>query len=158
MYCPNCGEKMEEKDNFCIKCGTPKNNTIGVESNIPNTQISSTSINNGQQKPIKVDNISEEDNRKANLICTISLILTYGYSLFSKLISYGNSNISEIFDSFAGLAPLIGLVLMIYARVKYPNNKFAKVLMWIYIINVIIAIVGMIIIVATCTSMIQSCS
>ena len=31
MYCRNCGEKLEKKDKFCRKCGSPKEKEIIVE-------------------------------------------------------------------------------------------------------------------------------
>jgi uncharacterized membrane protein YvbJ len=32
MYCPKCGQKLSEKDKFCIKCGTKK----PMESDVAN--------------------------------------------------------------------------------------------------------------------------
>jgi hypothetical protein len=46
--------------------------------------------------------------------------------------------------------PLAGIVFMIIGRVKYPSNKFLKVVMWIIIITEIVTVVAAAIIVITC--------
>ena len=93
----------------------------------------------------------QNNNRKANIMCTISLVLallgTFGITIFTAIFGPGlnpNMEISEgfslLFQRSGGLfvyGPLLmritALILMIVARVKYPKNTFAKVLMWLYI-------------------------
>ncbi len=82
----------------------------------------------------------------ASLICwiirriaSIDLVSTFwgsftGYS--SNHIYFGGNVLSRLFQ----LIGLAAYVLMIYARVKYPKSKFAKVLMWIYIIEISITV------------------
>jgi hypothetical protein len=48
-------------------------------------------------------------------------------------------------------------VLMIMARVKYKESKFAKVLMWIYIGILAAGIIAVIILVATCAYILKDC-
>ena len=88
---------------------------------------------------------------KANIMFTISVVLdllgTFGITIFTVIFGPGlnpNMEISEgfslLFQRSGGLfvyGPLLmritALILMIVARVKYPKNTFAKVLMWLYI-------------------------
>ena len=47
---------------------------------------------------------------------------------------------------------ILGLLftLMIYVRVKYPNNIFGKVLMWIYIALIVIGIIVLSVVIISC--------
>ncbi|MBP5269014.1 MAG: hypothetical protein J6Z29_10710 [Ruminococcus sp.] len=98
---------------------------------------------------------SPEDKKRANNLCLISLILGHGLSLFSYILT-------QIIDmhtySIFGTAGLIAFILMIYVRVKYPKNKFGKVLMILYIVEIIIAIIALIAIIAACASCLNDCS
>jgi len=98
------------------------------------------------------------DNRKANLLCTISVIcellpfvILFGTALVSTVI-VGNDierivDILDVFyrvlDMIKGVFVLTGIILVIYVRIKCPENLFGKVLMIVYLI------IGMIVCVAT---------
>ena len=151
MFCTNCGEKIENGDKFCIKCGTPVVHTEELQNLVQ--QSNKTVINNN----ISENSMSEEDKKNANILCIISLICTYGSGLFPLLTTLNNSESESMFSSVFSMGPLIGLVLMIIARIKYPKSTFAKILMWVYIVNIIILIIGMIVLMIACYSMIQSC-
>jgi hypothetical protein len=47
-------------------------------------------------------------------------------------------------------ARVASVVILIYARVKYPDNVFAKVLMWIYIIIAVLWIVFWAVVLISC--------
>ena len=152
MFCQNCGNKIIKGDSFCTNCGTPANATA-------TPQVTPA--------PVK-----SEDDKKANKLCTISLILKYGVGMVLGAI-YGvieglgskfnialNGSGSSIFEwilttcSFA--AGIAAFVLMIIVRVKYPKNTFGKVLMWIYIAEIIVAVISMIVLFIMCMSCIDS--
>ena len=147
MFCTNCGTQIEKDDRFCINCGKPV--TTSITSNI---------IEEGHSK-MEVKQIKkEEDDKKANILCILSLLFTYGLNIFPILSYRNNYNTgSRFLSGFSGLFPLIGLVLMIIARVKYPNNKFAKVVMWIYIISLLGMVLLFIVVMIACYSIISSC-
>lgn len=44
-FCTNCGEKLNEKDVFCSKCGASVETGIPVENNQPTTQTVNPRIN-----------------------------------------------------------------------------------------------------------------
>lgn len=48
------------------------------------------------------------------------------------------------------LASIAALVIMIYVRVKYPQNVFGKVLMWVYIVLFALYIITMAVIIIAC--------
>ena len=130
MYCEKCGEKIKEGNFFCTNCGTPKKIINKVEVKEENKVEVAPTV-------VVVNNAVDEDNKKANLLCTISVLLYFVgplaifiIALFSSLIS---RSLGSIISALSGATRIAAIVLMIVARVKYPNNTFAKVLMWIYI-------------------------
>lgn len=129
MFCIKCGKEIREGNQFCIYCGTP----IGG-SPIPKEPIS----------PVK------EENKEAQKLCIASLICMYAGSTISAVLSFIVPVLAPLFGTCAGLSPIAAIVLMIMARIKYPNNKFAKILMWVYIAQIILAILLFIIIVVAC--------
>lgn len=62
---------------------------------------------------------------------------------------------------FCGSCFLASLVLMIIARVKYPNNRFAKTLMIIYIALLLLSVIGALILgyllAQACNACLDSC-
>ncbi len=136
MKCDKCGYLLLEGDNFCRNCG----NTISINRNVvPEQKSVTTPIQN--TTPVQqnvVNNISDEDNKKANKLCIWSLILYFAapilFVLFDVIIALllKDSNMIGI-SAFSVLCRIAGFVLMIVAKIKYPKNKFANILMWIYI-------------------------
>lgn len=113
--------------------------------------------------------ISPEDNKKANIISTISIILALGVPILLGVMGWAAvvifddlsttqmqdmSNIGEIITVGFGLiswgSRIAALALMIYVRVKYPNNIFGKVLMWIYIALIVIGIIVLSVVIISC--------
>ena len=140
MFCTNCGAKLEEDSKFCTNCGAK------LESKTENIQ--------------KVENptiTEEEANKKANKFCIISLVLNIVIPIIQTIIMLlgfykENNYIISLLVGLLYLAEPVGLALMIYVRVKYPNNKFGKILMWIYIIEFIIGVILAIVFVVTCVN------
>lgn len=69
-----------------------------------------------------------------------------------------SSPIFSVLSSFGGVTYIAAWVLMIVARVKYRNSRFAKVLMWVYIGLLVAAIIAVIILVATCINALNNCN
>ena len=111
--CPNCGANNKTDSNFCVSCGTK------IEQNDVET------VNNQSVK-------SEASNAK--MLGIISLVLYFaGTTILSIVTSFLSESFSVMFSSLAGLCPILGIIVMIIGRVKYPTNKFLKVVMWIII-------------------------
>ncbi len=141
MKCEKCGNDINPNEKFCTNCGNP---VPVVEQPTPEVVTS----------PVPVDT-----NEQANRLCIISLILYFGSSLIAGIINFviGDSGLSNAITSLAALGPLAGIILMIVAKVKYPDNKFAKVLMWVYIGltvgAIVLAIIAVVFFVALCGSL-----
>ena len=105
----------------------------------------------------------QQDKKKANILCTLSLILGFLGTIVLPVILAGAESwfdadsassefISELLATanmipffLTGMCTLTGIVLMIIARVKYPRSTYAKVVMWIYIVGIIIYVILVII-------------
>ena len=133
-FCNKCGGPLPEGAKFCTGCG----NKLQV------TETKTTTSNNTPVDP--------EENKKANKLGIISVSLYFGgpvlayilYIIMYVFVMAGaavlDESISIVSAFLTFLLSLISLgcrgaayVLMIIMRVKYPNNTFGKVLMWIYI-------------------------
>ena len=135
MYCTSCGSKINEEDSFCTNCGAKKQDVETPKE---------------ENKVVPKQEVVEEDEKNANLLCILSLVFKYAGPVISGVLSVLFAPLGEVFSGLAPLSGLTGIVLMIVARIKYPSNKFAKVLMWIYIIETILSIVLFIILIAAC--------
>lgn len=144
MYCKKCGKPLEQEENFCTYCGTPR--STAVQQPIP----TNPQVMNNQGKVKSGKEFTPEDQNSANILCYLSLILTFGVD---GILWLANSKASPLGDSLTNLVPflnLVGFVLIIIARVKYPQSKFAKILLWIYVILSILGILAIVLIIATC--------
>lgn len=137
--CGKCGT-LNSEGNFCCECGEPKPATPAVPV-VP--------------APKEAPKESEEDKKNANLLCIFSLLCMFAapgiagiVMKVAEVIFYGGLEgiVTTICGTFAGFGWIAGIVLMIMVRVKYKDNTFGKVLMWLYIALAIIAvIIGMIV-------------
>lgn len=65
---------------------------------------------------------------------------------------------ANLFPAFgSGFCTLAALVLMIIARVNYPKNKFAKILMWVYITAIAVEVLITIALIVTCIYFLNQC-
>lgn len=102
------------------------------------------------------------DNKKVNILCWISLaclivpfILT---PVLRELVTVADdtvvASVFRFLDSFlgvlSGIGHILGLVIMIYVRIKYPKNVFGKVVMWLYIIAIVLVVLFIILLMVLC--------
>ena len=92
---------------------------------------------------------SPKDKKTANILCIISLFLLHGTGAISYYLIKLNS---AKFSSISGTFGLMAYILMIYVRVKYPKNKFGKVIMILYITELVLAIILVFMLLAWCSS------
>lgn len=113
--------------------------------------------------------MSEQDKQTCNILCIVSVIL-FGLPLITdfscfllNLLTTSEqmagllSDYSSIFFGMTGMFQIAGFVLMIIARVKYPQSVFAKVLMWVYISFIILYIILMILVVVALVAICSAC-
>jgi len=100
----------------CRECGKE----IALDSNFCTYCGASVKKENISEKNISMQKLDDNnDENKAIPLCIGSLVLIFGV--------------------LGGIGIITGIVLMIVARIKYPKSIFAKVLMWLYIIVLLIA-------------------
>lgn len=89
---------------------------------------------------------------------TISNVLA-GCSALCLLLSFvlGGAEAKDLYGLIAVLFQ-IGLVLMIIVRVRYKDNVFGKILLWIYIIFGVLVILGVILFIAACGAILKDCN
>ena len=155
MICRNCGTYYDNSQNQCPKCGA------AAESNSPHPEYSPPP----EYRNVPPPPTERKDPFNERLLCIIALVLlliplpalffiTDAISIFSEKAPEHLYNITY---SLLILCPLAGIVLMIIARVKYPQSRFAKVVMWIYIVTVSISVILTIIAIVSCMIACNEC-
>ncbi len=109
-----------------------------------------------------------ERRKKATILCIISLVCQFAPEVIGGLLSGIIESVDEL--SSSSLEPLTYIssmivggtyiaswVLMIIARVKYKESKFAKVLMWVYIGILAASVIAIVLIVAMCAYILKDC-
>lgn len=157
MICKKCNSNNEKDSIYCQNCGAKLEKEKKEEQAVEKTEAKTVSTNTE----------SDETRKKnATTLCVISLILMYGFPIImgviAGVVSALNSSALDILynviGSFSSLSSIAAIVLMIVARVKYPESTFAKVLMIIYIIQVVIGIIVGIILLFACAALMASCA
>ena len=120
------------------------------------------------------DEMSPEEKasrrKKGNLLCFISIGLQVLPYITSGILSGIMESINNLTGSNSSLSILSSIlsiatggsyigswVLMIIARVKYKENKFAKVLMWVYIGLTIAYVVAIVVLIVMCWYLVKDC-
>lgn len=116
--CTKCGNECNINDTFCQNCGN---------------QLKENSENNSVQS---------SDSSKASIFAGLALLFFFGGSSISSLISILTFNMLGDSIYYLGiLFPVIGIVLMVIGRIKYPKNSFLKATMFsILIVSAMILI------------------
>ena len=108
--------------------------------------------------------------KQANILCFISLglhfipemisgMLTGIVDSISKTADIGSTSevLSIIISVLFGGSYVASWVLMIVARVKYKESRFAKILMWVYIGILAAGIIAVILVIAMCAYILKDC-
>jgi cation transport ATPase len=97
---------------------------------------------------------SHEDKKKAAILNLITIFLIYGVGSLNYLI-YKSFNINTF--PITALSVLVGTIMTVYIRIKYPKNKFSKVLMTLYIVEDVLVLIGIIAVIIACNSCTTDC-
>ena len=114
---------------------------------------------------------TDEDRKKANLLCIISLACYFFIPVVGSGVSAGLASamstasgssgaVDYLYNIITGIGSISWIaawVLMIYVRVRYSKSIFGKVLMWVYISFIVIAIAAIVAIIIACGKAISEC-
>ena len=154
MFCSNCGAPMKDNDKFCQVCGTP----VQGQSAMPVTQQAPVNQQPVSKQQVPAPNhgrpYGPQEQRRANTLCILSLILTVAvplvFSILFEIVASPSLGIlsSDSFYSVVSISSLpisgamiAGIVLMIVVRVKYRKSKFGLILMIIYCVLVSLSLI-----------------
>ncbi len=111
--------------------------------------------------------MSPEENKRANILCVISLacevVPMFLNGILSALLTVNGTwyvgdaqaFMESIGSVLSGLLFIAGIVLLIIVRVKYPKNVFGKVLMWVYIV---IGVIMLLLVIAAMVFLMVACN
>ena len=154
MICPNCGKQFPEGSEFSSSCGTRQEGMRQIPAD----------------KSAYLDPEAERRRETSRKLCIWSLIVGFGMTaalygtdqLVMRLFHVKDLHfwINEVLFLF----PVAGLVLMIIGRVKDPQSRFAKIVMWQYIAAAIVgamllmlAVILIFFLSMTCTGALPAC-
>ena len=164
MKCPNCNMNINDNSKFCIHCGKQFNQVEGKycvkcgAELIPGSSFCGVcGMSLTPNAPTNTNVVPTNNNSDVNegstptVLGIISLLLYYAGPVIVGLLTIGMpSNAKYAIESIVSLTPLAGIVTMIIGRVKYPKNKFLKVVMWIIICSILFIIIIFILIFLWC--------
>lgn len=155
MKCSKCGKELSEGDKFCRECGQVVGEEPKTES-ITETK-GKVEIKKEEVKSTPAPVTPVKDN--SALLCGLSLACFFGGPILLAIIIaiFGEGDYFVIIERMLFLLPLIAYGLCIYARIKYPQSTFAKVLLIVYIVLFVAAIFLLIIFLVACFSLIENC-
>lgn len=111
----------------------------------PNDEFETFTSEQQMNRDTKISNRLSLISLLLHVIPMTLLMLAFNYSIFTIGDTYdGLQHVISALSMICGPAVTASYVLMIIARVKDKRAKFAKIIMWIYIIEAIVIIVGMI--------------
>lgn len=108
--------------------------------------------------PLPLQQSTPEDTAKGNLLALIGLglnlagiVLIVLLTLFSAALDTETEpSLYECLMVLPCLAQIAAFILMIVTRIRYPDNTFGKVLMWVLIVEVILAVLAIIALIVFC--------
>lgn len=130
IFCSECGFQNKIGDHVCTNCGR---------------FLESSQVNNS------IDVNKNNNDYVPTILGITSLVLYFfGAGIFETIALFLPESIRPFVSSLGGISSLAGIVVMIIGRIKYPQNKFLKVVMWIIIGILIFGIVAMILLFLWC--------
>ena len=150
--CTNCGTENNSEATICKSCGRVLYKNLKQEEMVEETNLENNNLE-----------IKENDAKTGNIIGIISLVLFFGIGIIFpivdeslEIVSY-NSN--HIFFYIPLISLILGIILMVYGRIKFPDNKIIKFAFGIITASIILGIILFIIIIHMCAKSISdTCS
>ena len=152
MKCNFCGQELKEKDKYCPNCG----------KKVEIIKDNSTKIVLNNNDPYYEEQYIKGLNNDTTL-CIASLICAYAIPIISIVLENLSRLIPPLENFFGYLSGILwipslaALPLAIYAKVKYPQSTFAKVLIIVYLLQFILGILAVVILTITCINSLRDC-
>ena len=125
--CNRCGMVNTMDAQYCSNCGEYLNSSMN------------NSVNNSMNN--SVNNDADMDKKKADNMAAISALLFYLGAGVVAIISKVIPVIGDLLYNMRGLCSIAGIVIMIVGRVKYPDNKALKIVMWAIIVTIAVLVI-----------------
>ena len=139
--CNRCGMVNTLDAVYCSNCGGYLDSNMNSNNNM--------NMNNNMNNNIDID------KKKGNNMATISALLFYLGAEVVVIISKIIPVIGDLIYDMRGLCPITGIVIMIVGRVKYPDNRSLKVLMWAIIVTIAVIIIFAVLYIVSITSIVN---
>ena len=116
-----------------------------------------------KKEKVTVSKTIDKDSKIGNVIGIISLVLFIGLGIIFPIV-VGNVNrvfleTNPIFVYIPIISLILGVILMVYGMIKFPNNKIIKITFGIITASIILGIILFIIIIRMCAKSISdTCS
>ncbi len=135
-FCTHCGAMNQINSQYCTNCG------MQINQNHVHSNMNNCNCLNEQS------NTNSSDGTKLGIIS----LVTYFCSpvIVGTIVSVLPTSIRDEFSSLGALCPLAGIITMIIGRVKYPNNKLLKVVMWVIIVSIILSVFAFVLFLIWC--------
>lgn len=143
--CNRCGTVNTMDAVYCSNCGQYLDG--GMNGNINNN------MNNS------MNNSVDMDKKKADNMATIAALLFYlGAEVVSIISNVIPGILGDLIYDMRGLCSIAGIVVMIVGRVRYPDNKSLKIVMWAIIVTIAVIVIFVILYIVSITSIIDRVS
>ena len=91
-----------------------------------------------------VNNTVDKAKKRAEKMATIALYMFYVAPLFALYLGSATNNfLLALVCKILILGPIVGIIVMIVGRIKYPYNNSLRVVMWAIIVTIMVMLVLM---------------
>ena len=126
--CNRCGMVNTVNAVYCSNCGGYLDSNMNMNSNMNSNMNNSIDI----------------DKKRAEKMATIALYMFYVAPLFSAYLgSVAYNSLLVLVCKILILGPIVGIIVMIVGRIKYPYNNSLRVVMWAIIVTIMVMLVLM---------------
>ena len=122
--CNRCGMVNTVNAVYCSNCGGYLDSNMNMNSNMNNS--------------------IDIDKKRAEKMATIALYMFYVAPLFALYLGSATYNsLLALVCKILILGPIVGIIVMIVGRIKYPYNNSLRVVMWAIIVTIMVMLVLM---------------
>ncbi len=130
--CNRCGMVNTVDAVYCSNCGGYLDSNVNMNN----------SMNSNMNNSIDID--KQKAKKRAEKMATIALYMFYVAPLFALYLGSATYNsLLALVCKILILGPIVGIIVMIVGRIKYPYNNSLRVVMWAIIVTIMVMLVLM---------------